>query len=108
MATATRRLEEALGTVELTARERQKFLGAERPRLVLEVLAGEMTPLELDTLATEVARREEGVAPDDEAAVRRVSKTLRYDYLPSMADAGVLNYDPEANLVEPALEQRYA
>lgn len=108
MATATRRLEEVLGTVELTVRERQKLLGAERPRLVLEVLAGETAPLELDTLAMEVARREEGVTADDEAAIRRVSKTLRYDYLPSMADAGVLDYDPEANLVEPELDQQYA
>lgn len=111
MATATQRLKEALDRDELTARERQKLLGASRPRLVLEILDRETTVVDLETLAAEVARREDGVDVTDDATVKRVAKTLRYDHLPTMAEVGVLDYDPEANLVEPvegSPERQYA
>ena len=88
-------------TVELTAQARYELLAAERRRLALDVLAGTTGTVELDTLAAEIATREDGIDASDEEAIEHVTLTLHHAHLPKMADVGVLDYDPATALIEP-------
>lgn len=88
-------------TVDLTVSERCRLLAAERRRLVLEVLAGEAPPVDLDGLAAAIARRENGESAVDERTLKRVAIALQHERLPVLADAGVLDYDPGSNRIDP-------
>lgn len=94
-------IDEVLDTVELTASERHRLLKEERRRLALFVLAGRTAPVELEEVTAQIVAREGGTAGPDNDDRRRVAHSLRYVHLPRLADAGVLDYDPEANLIEP-------
>jgi len=91
---------EMLRTAELSARERNRLLSTDRCRIALEVLTGQSKPLKLETLTMEVATREEGIDATNEDVIERVAVSLRYDYLPRMAELGILDYDSEANLIQ--------
>ena len=85
----------------LTGSERHRLLAAERRRLVLQVLAGEPPPVDLETLAVEVAARETESLAVDEQTIDRVAIALHHTHLPMLADAGVLAYDPESHRIDP-------
>lgn len=87
--------------VGLTVAERCELLAAERRRLALDVIADRTGPLELADLAAAVARREDGLDAADADDRRRVRTSLHHRHLPMMDDLGLVEYDPDANLVEP-------
>jgi hypothetical protein len=86
------------GTAGLSTSDRHRVLAARHRRRVLDALAERTTPVDLETLAAAVAAREEGGA--DEETVAQVSISLHHTHLPLMADVGVVDYDPDATLVE--------
>ena len=79
---------------------RHRLFRAERARVALDVLAERTTAIDLDDLATAVAECETTDAPD-ENEVQRVAISLHHRHLPKMAEADVVEYDADANRVEP-------
>lgn len=85
----------------LSASERHCLLAAERRRLALEILAGETSPVDLDDLAAAIAMQENGNGTADATTVERVAITLHHYHLPPLVAAGVLDYDPETQRIDP-------
>jgi|AntDeeMinimDraft_4_1070355.scaffolds.fasta_scaffold00003_201 hypothetical protein len=79
----------------------ERLIAVERRWLVLDVLGGQTTPVELEELAAGIAAREDGNGAADEKAIERVAITLHHTHLPKLADLGVLHYDPESRRVDP-------
>lgn len=77
------------------------MLASERRRVVLDVLAGRSTPVDLEELATDVATREiDGETPRVDV-VEQVAIALHHNHLPMLTDLGVLEYVPAARRIEP-------
>ena len=91
---------DALNGLELAPDEQYRLLASGRRRLTLGTLAGTTAPVGLEELAARVAKRE-GESPTDDA-VERVAIALHHVHLPHLSEAGVLSYDSEAHLIEPA------
>jgi len=87
------------GTAGLSTSDRHRVLAAKHRRRALDVLAEQTTPVDLETLAAAVAAHE-GEAGADEETVEQVTISLHHTHLPLMADVGVVDYDPDATLVE--------
>ena len=85
----------------LPVSERHRLLAVERRRLALELLDGRSTPVTLEELAAEIAARETEQNELDETPVERVALTLHHQHLPELAEAGVLEYDAEAQRIDP-------
>ena len=81
--------------VSTVPRERV-VLGAERRRLVLDVLSERTGPVDLDELAAAVADREGGEA----ATARGVAVDLHHTRLPELDAAGLVDYDPDSRVVD--------
>ena len=80
---------------------RYRVLAVERRRVTCDVLAAcDEGPIPLDALADAVANRDPDVEDGDRAA-DDVATTLHHVHLPLLAEAGVLAYDADANLVRP-------
>lgn len=86
---------------DLTASDRHRLLAVERRRLVLDILAGNTDPVELDELATGIVEREDGTDAVDEPTVERVAITLHHVHLPKVAQFGIIDYDPKTRRIEP-------
>lgn len=88
---------------DLTNSEWHELLASERRRELLDVLADRTTPVELEKVA--VLTVVEGDDPDagapDDGSVQRVATTLHHTHLPKMAEAGVLDYDPQSRRIDP-------
>lgn len=89
------------GTGDLPTSDRHKVLASERRRVALDILAERTDPVDLENLASAIAAREADGIEADEETVKRVALTLHHQHLPLMAKFGVIEYDPEATLVEP-------
>lgn len=102
MSESTNELTESPRSTDLPASERYGLLASDRRRLALDLLAGRTTPVELRHLATRVAAREdaEGAAVD-EKIITRVAVTLHHVHLPKLAEADVLDYDADAQRIDP-------
>lgn len=100
MSQTTRRLTDDYGSqTRLTESEQHQLLGAEQRRLALNVLATRTAPVELSDAAIAVASS--GHEGDiDEETVKRVATTLHHRHFPKLSDAGIIDYDPEANRVD--------
>lgn len=85
--------------VELTESERHRLLAARQRRLVVDVLADRAGPVDLEALASTVATLEADSATATSEATAQVEMHLHHAHLPMLDDAGVLDYDPEANRV---------
>lgn len=72
------------------------MLAVERRKTTLNIVAESTDIVELNDLAMMVAERE-----TDEVDPERIAVTLHHIHLPKMADAGVINYDPDTTRVEP-------
>lgn len=83
----------------LTKSERHKLLSSERRRVVLGILEGQTTPVQLAALASDVATEESGLDPVDSEAVERVKITLHHTHLPRMSELGVLTYDSNSHQI---------
>lgn len=88
---------------ELTDGDRYEILSSRRRRSVIDALASSAGPVSLDSLASSVAALEAQIDPDDDSAVQTIAVSLHHTHLPKMADYGVLEYDADANLVDPSL-----
>lgn len=86
-------------TAHLSENERHVLLSAKRRRLVLDVLSDLTSPVEIDELAAEVAKREDGLDADDDGDRKGVAITLFHRHLPKMDDFGVLDFDPDRQRV---------
>lgn len=87
--------------IDLTSSERHELLEADRRRYVLAVLSDRREPLDLTDLAVAVAQREPGVAEDDPDDVQALATTLHHIHLPKLAEAGIVDYEPDTNRILP-------
>ena len=83
-------------TESLTDAEYNRLLASERRRTLLDVLDDQPTTVDLETLATAIARRE--CAGD---ALDSIKIDLHHTHLPMMAEMEVVEYDPTSCLVDP-------
>lgn len=81
----------------LSEDERHRVLAAERRRVLLDVLAEREPPVHVEELAAAVADREEAVV--DQEAVQEVAVGLHHVHLPTLGACGVVDYDPDTNVV---------
>ncbi|MBV0901913.1 DUF7344 domain-containing protein [Haloarcula salina] len=88
---------------ELTDSNRYEVLSSARRRTVIDALANRSGQVSLDSLARSVATLEPEADPDDDSTVQTIAVSLHHTHLPKMADNGVLEYDADANLVDPSL-----
>ncbi|WP_423999207.1 DUF7344 domain-containing protein [Haloarcula salina] len=88
---------------ELTDGDRYEVLSSSRRRTVIDALADRSGPVSLDSLSRSVAALEPEADPDDDSTVRTIAVSLHHTHLPKMADHGVLEYDADANRVDPSL-----
>ena len=88
------------GTDGLARSDHHRLLASERRRLVLDVLQGRTTTVELGELAAGIVAREDGADAVDDATVEYVSVSLHHAHLPAMDELGILTYDSAARRVE--------
>ncbi|WP_394742282.1 DUF7344 domain-containing protein [Natronococcus roseus] len=76
---------------------------SDRRRVALEILAEYTEPFGLDELAVAIANREAELKADGEErpSVEQVAVTLHHAHLPRLADAGVIEYEPESRRIDP-------
>ncbi|MFP8955261.1 hypothetical protein ACLI4Y_00930 [Natrialbaceae archaeon A-CW3] len=86
---------------ELSTSDRHALLTSDRRRLILDVLSGTTTPIELEELAAGIAAREDGIDAT-KAAIRNVQIDLHHNHLPCLAAAGLIVYDADETLVDPS------
>lgn len=85
-------------------------LADERRRVVLDCLAGADAPMAVEDLARQVAaRRRWGEEPAGRSdppadAVHRVHVSLHHAHLPKLDDAGLVEYDPDEQVVRAAAD----
>ncbi|WP_435158585.1 DUF7344 domain-containing protein [Haladaptatus sp. DFWS20] len=100
-------MDENSSTDELTASDLHNLLAVERRRLVLDILTGINTTVELKELAREVVEREDGIDATDEDIMERVMIGLQHNHLPRLDDAGLVDYDPDSHTVDPTRLSNY-
>lgn len=88
--------------VEAALDDTYSALAHERRRAVLCVAARESMPLSLDSLAIEVATREQTAesGTPSTALTKRVRTSLYHNHLPKLADHNLIDYDPDAGRIE--------
>lgn len=90
-------------SLELAPWERAELLSSRRRRAILGVLDDRTPPVALSDLAADLVTREDGERADvgrrRGGIEREVAISLHHVHLPKLADRGVLDYDPELNLV---------
>ena len=84
----------------VTERDWYRLLSAERRRELLDVFDGRSGPLALDSLAAEIATRDDELDAADDAVLTRVASSLHHVHLPKLHDAGVVEYDPDSRRIE--------
>lgn len=84
---------------ELSESDQHLLLAVERRRVTLDVLTNESATIHLDDLAEAVAEREVNESVASEEGVEHVTISLHTNHLPKMKDFGVIDYDPEEQLV---------
>jgi hypothetical protein len=85
-------------TEELTADALSRLLRDPRRRTTLAYLLARREAVTLEELSAQVAGQ--GGTPSEQR-VARVSIDLHHVHLPTLADAGIVRYDPESEVVEP-------
>jgi len=79
-----------------------RALADARRRTILDVLSHQLSSIHVETLARELGAKEQGVA-ESEVATDKVDETLldlTHGHLPHLADAGLIDYDPDEQMVE--------
>ena len=87
--------EGVLSTASVSESESHQILSSERRQILLYVLDEQPTTVHLDTVASAVAKREAN--PTD--TVESVAISLHHNHLPMLANAGIIHYNPESNLI---------
>lgn len=78
-----------------------RALADARRRTVLDVLSHQLSPIHTETLARELGAKEHGVS-ESEVPTDRVDEllaALTHAHLPQLADAGLIEYDPDERTV---------
>lgn len=86
---------------QLTSEDYCRLFAAEQRRVVLDVLAGRSSPVDLDELVAGVAARDDD--GDENAGASAPSTTavqLHHNHLPRLDEAGLVRYDPDDRSVE--------
>lgn len=91
---------EYAGIADLTTSDRHRVLAAEHRRVALDILSERDAPVELEDLAGATAAREADGDIADKETVEKVALRLHHVHLPLLAQLGVIDYDPEATLVD--------
>lgn len=91
----------------LTANEYHDLLSVDRRRLVLDILEGSTTTVDVNGLAAQVAAREQGNDEVDGPTTEHVAIALHHNHLPRIDEAGLIDYDPETRLVDPTIITDY-
>ena len=96
--------DERTGSAGLSASDRHELLLADRRRVALVILAERTDPFGIDELAAAVARRETELEADGDEmpSVERIAITLHHNHLPRIADANLVDYDPENQRIDPS------
>jgi predicted transcriptional regulator len=77
-----------------------RLLTSDRRRVVLELLKEQPLPIDTEELAILVARRSTDVDGIESDVVDRIALTLHHEHLPTLADAGIVEYQPASNSIE--------
>lgn len=78
-----------------------RALADARRRTILDVLSHQLGPIHVETLARELGAKEQGIA-ESEVPADKVDATLvglTHGHLPHLADAGLIEYDPDEQIV---------
>ena len=80
--------------------EYRELPGSSRRRHLFDVLDAREAVVGLETVAEAVAEREptSSTTPD---VVEEIAITLHHNHLPKLADAGIIEYEPEAHAIHP-------
>lgn len=80
-----------------------EMLANSRRRYILHTLMREDRPLEIGTLSTQIAAREDGLEPTEVTSKdrKRVYTALQQSHLPKMDEAGVVDFDSDRGTVSP-------
>lgn len=81
----------------VTDTERHKLLADERRRSLLEILASESCPIELETLAKALTKRADDSDGITDPETLQIS--LHHQHLPILRNYGIISYDPRERLV---------
>lgn len=100
MTHAKSELRQAVQATGLTPEKYHDVLEAKRRRLVLESLAERTPPVDLETVAADVAVKEEAVESTADDELTRVTVSLYHSHLPKLEAAGLVEYDVEHNQIE--------
>lgn len=109
MANAATDPDTILERTELTASGRQALLATEQRRHAVAVLSSESGPISLETLAEAVAERGTDGGNDRLSAVaERTAIDLHHVALPYLQEAGLVEYDPDANRIQSVTVDEFA
>ena len=81
---------------ELAIADQHRLLASEQRRRILDLLEENITPIELETLASKVA-----IGGNDSVKVTTIS--LHHLHLPMMDEMDVIDYDPDDQIVRPSV-----
>ncbi len=89
--------------IDLTEDELFELLANSRRRYIMRALAREGGPLEIGTLATEIAASEDGVTTKEVSsrARKRVYTAIQQSHLPKMDRTGVIEFEKDRGVVKP-------
>lgn len=94
-------MEEYVRTTDLATDDKHRLLSAGRRRLALALLSERRNVVELEELATAIARRETDSETVDEETVKQITILLHHRHLPMMDDLDVVDYDADLRQVDP-------
>lgn len=78
---------------------RYRLLASDRRRIALRIIAERGEPVDLDDLATAVARRERPGDDVEDGTETRVRISMHHVHVPKLAAAGVCTYDRDGSRV---------
>jgi hypothetical protein len=81
---------------DLTATERHRLLASEQRRTLTTVLPAHSSPVDLGTLAEEIADRD----AVGTASVEQIKQSLHHKHLPMLADMDTIAFDAKSGRIE--------
>lgn len=90
---------ESSEAITITESQRHRLLSSERRRTLLDVLAGQSTPIDVDTLASAIAEEERDRGTQDPSSMDQIAVVLHHNHLPKLEEVDVVDYDRTSNQV---------
>lgn len=79
--------------------DRHRILSSRRRRVLLEFLADEPTPIDVEPLAAAIGERDGRTEVSPTSEIERIAISLHHVDLPMIDEAGLVEYDPETSSV---------